>query len=117
MEDEEAYTRWLRLLERTAALSRHDMAEAERVRYMERIIQHYVPNISFDIYSLRKMAEELTHKHRPSGSTETPSMQLEGEDLEDLAIDDEDFTIKALPDNTTRMLLPRLDDALLVRPI
>ncbi|OOF98842.1 hypothetical protein ASPCADRAFT_504404 [Aspergillus carbonarius ITEM 5010] len=90
------------LLERTAALSRHDMAEAERVRYMERIIQHYVPNISFDIYSLRKMAEELTHKHRPSGSTETPSMQLEGEDLEDLAIDDEDFTIKALPDNTTQ---------------
>ena len=82
------------------------MLESERVRYMERILQHYVPNISFDIHSLRKMAEELKHKHRPSGMEGgPPSMQLDGEELEDLAIDDEDFTIKALPDNTTRMIL------------
>lgn len=72
---------------------------------MERILQHYVPNISFDIHSLRKMAEDLKHKHRPSGlEAGPPSMQLEGDELEDLAIDDEDFTIKALPDNTTRMV-------------
>lgn len=82
------------------------MLESERVRYMERILQHYVPNISFDIHSLRKMAEELKHKHRPAGMEGgPPSMQLDGEELEDLAIDDEDFTIKALPDNTTRMTL------------
>ncbi|KAL2814340.1 hypothetical protein BJX63DRAFT_420900 [Aspergillus granulosus] len=90
------------LLERTAARSRHDMLESERVRCMERILQHYVPNISFDIQSLRKTAEELKSKHRGSDSEGGPSIMLESEDLEDLAIDDEDFTIKALTDNTTQ---------------
>jgi hypothetical protein len=71
---------------------------------MERILQHYVPNISFDIQSLRKTAEELKSKHRGSDSEGGPSLLLDSEDLEDLAIEDEDFTIKALPDNTTRML-------------
>ncbi|KAL4922479.1 fungal-specific transcription factor domain-containing protein [Aspergillus aurantiobrunneus] len=90
------------LLERTAARSRHDMLESERIRYMERILQHYVPNISFDIQSLRKTAEELTSKHRGSDSEGGPSILLDNEDLEELAIEDEDFTIKALPDNTTQ---------------
>ncbi|KAL5342781.1 fungal-specific transcription factor domain-containing protein [Aspergillus crustosus] len=90
------------LLERTAARSRHDMLEAERVRCMERILQHYVPSISLDIQSLRKTADELKSKHRGSDSEGGPSLLLDSEDLEDLAIEDEDFTIKALPDNTTQ---------------
>lgn len=72
---------------------------------MERILQHYVPNISLDIQSLRKTAEELKSKHRTSDSEGGPSVVLESEELDDLAIDDEDFTIKALPDNTMRMLI------------
>ncbi|KAI9369069.1 hypothetical protein BJX61DRAFT_536738 [Aspergillus egyptiacus] len=90
------------LLERAAARSGHDMLESERIRCMERILQHYVPNISLDIQSLRKTAEELKSKHRGSDSEGGPSLTLESEELEDLAIDDEDFTIKALPDNTTQ---------------
>ncbi|EAL88730.1 hypothetical protein KXW98_009021 [Aspergillus fumigatus] len=89
------------LLERTAGLSRHDIAEGERTRLMERILEYYVPNISFDIPSLRKTVEELKSKHRGSES-DVPSTRVEGEDLEDLAIEDEDFMIKALPDNTTQ---------------
>lgn len=92
-----------RTLDRTAGLSRHNLAEAERIRYMERILQHYVPTLSLDIQSLRKAAEELKDKHRSSDSDAGPSIRLDNEDFEDLAIDDEDFTIKALPDNTTRM--------------
>lgn len=90
-----------RLLERAASLSRHDIQEAERVRYMERILSYYVPNITFDIQSLRQAAEELKSKHRDSES-DVLSMKADANDLEDLAIDEEDFTIKALPDNTTR---------------
>ncbi|KAL2818764.1 hypothetical protein BDW59DRAFT_175008 [Aspergillus cavernicola] len=90
------------LLDQTAARGWHGMLESERIRCMERILQHYVPNISFDIQSLRKTAEELTSKHRGSDSEGGPSITLDTEDLEDLAIDDEDFTIKALPDNTTQ---------------
>lgn len=79
------------------------MAEAERVRLMERILEYYLPNTSFDIQSLRKAAEDLKNKHRGSDS-DGPSTKVDVDELEDLAIDDEDFTIKALPDNTTRML-------------
>ncbi|OJJ45362.1 hypothetical protein ASPZODRAFT_17578 [Penicilliopsis zonata CBS 506.65] len=89
------------LLDRAASLGRNEIAEAERAQYMERILAHYVPNLSFDIDSLRKAAEELQNQHRNSGS-DGPSTQLDIDDLEELAIEDEDFTIKALPDNTTQ---------------
>ena len=91
----------IRLLDRAASLSRHDIQEAERVRYMERILSYYVPNITFDIQSLRQAAEELKSKHRDSES-DILSMKADVNEMEDLAIDEEDFTIKALPDNTTR---------------
>jgi hypothetical protein len=91
-----------------SGLTRYNLAEAERIRYMERILHHFVPNLSFDIQSLRKTADELKQKHRSSDSDAGPSIRLENEDFEDLAIDDEDFTIKALPDNTTRTSLSSL---------
>lgn len=71
------------------------------MRYMEKILAHYMPNISFDIQSLKEVAENLQLQHRGS-DTDGPPTQVELDELEDLAIDDEDFTIKALPDNTTR---------------
>ncbi|KAJ9212789.1 transcriptional regulator family: Fungal Specific TF [Paecilomyces variotii] len=90
-----------RSLELTASLSRDDVTEAQRVRYMEEILAHYVPNISFDIQSLKRFAEDLQLQHRGSDK-DGPATQVELDELEDLAIDDEDFTIKALPDNTTQ---------------
>lgn len=76
------------------------MVETERVRLLERILAHYIPTITFDIQSLRQAADDLQRKHRESES-ETHSIRGENE-LEDLAIDDVDFMINALPDNTTR---------------
>lgn len=93
----------IRLLDRAAALNRNEIAEAERVRLMEQLLSHYVPNITFDIQSLRQAAEELKSKHRESES-DVFSAKEDPNELEDLAIDDEHFTIKAMPDNTTRML-------------
>lgn len=90
-----------RLLDRAASHSRHEIAEAERVHYMERILSYYVPGITFDIQSLRQVAEDLKSKHRDSES-DVVSTKMDANELEDLAIDEEDFTIKALPDNTTR---------------
>ena len=88
-------------MDRAASLSRHEIQEAERVRYMERLLSYYIPDIKFDIQSLRQAAEELKSKHRDSES-DAVSTKVDTNDLEDLAIDEEDFTIKALPDNTTR---------------
>lgn len=68
---------------------------------MERILSYYAPNLTFDMHSLRQAAEELKSKHRDSES-DAQSTKVDADELEDLAIDEEDFTIKALPDNTTR---------------
>lgn len=66
---------------------------------MEQILAHYVPNISFDIKSLRKMARDLQRSHRDQSESEGPPTQG---DVDDLDIDEEDFSIRAYPDNTTR---------------
>jgi hypothetical protein len=90
-----------RLLDRAASVSHHEIVEAERVRYMERILSYYAPNLTFDIQSLRQAAEDLKSKHRESES-DALSTKVDANELEDLAIDEEDFTIKALPNNTAR---------------
>lgn len=97
-----------RLLDRAAAQNRNEIAEVERVRLMERLLSHYMPNTTFDIQSLRQAAEELKSKHRDSES-DAISAREDPNEMEDLAIDDEHFTIKAMPDNTTRMLSWRYD--------
>lgn len=89
------------MLERAASLSRHEIAEAERVRCMEHLLSYYAPNITFDVQSLRQAVEELKSKHRDSES-DVVSTKADPNEMDDLAIDEEDFTIKALPDNTTR---------------
>ncbi|KAJ5219493.1 uncharacterized protein N7498_001592, partial [Penicillium cinerascens] len=99
--DEKGRASSVSLLERAASINRHEIAEAERVHYMERILSFYVPNITFDIQSLRKAAEDLKSKRRDSES-DAGSTRMDANELEDLAIDEEDFTIKALPGNTTR---------------
>lgn len=68
---------------------------------MERLLSYYMPNIKFDVQSLRQAVDELETKHRDSES-DTASTRVDANEVEDLAIDEEDFTIKALPDNTTR---------------
>ncbi|KAJ5173271.1 hypothetical protein N7492_005864 [Penicillium capsulatum] len=89
------------LLDRAASINRHEIAETERVRYMERILSYYAPDLTFDIHSLRQAAEDLKSKHRGAES-DTQSPKVDANELEDLAIDEEGFTIKALPDNTTQ---------------
>ncbi|KAJ5287355.1 hypothetical protein N7478_003041 [Penicillium angulare] len=89
------------LLDRAASHSQHEIAEAERVRYMERILSYYAPGLSFDIQSLRQTAEDLQTKHRDFES-DAHSTKVDANELEDLALDEEDFVIKALPDNTTQ---------------
>lgn len=60
--------------------------------------------MSFDVPSLRKVADNLQRQHRGQSASDGPSTQAEADDLEDLAIDEEDFSIRAFPDNTTRKL-------------
>lgn len=69
---------------------------------MERILAHYMPNMTFDIPSLRKVVENLQRDRREQSESEGPPTQVEADDSDDLAIDEEVFSIRAFPDNTTR---------------
>jgi hypothetical protein len=69
---------------------------------MEQILAHYVPNVSFDVRSLRKVAHDLQKSYRDQSESEGPPTQVDVDDLDDFAIDEEDFSIRAYPDNTTR---------------
>ena len=71
---------------------------------MEQILSYYAPNLSFDVPSLRKAAMELKNNDEQPRDYDlnAPDTRVDIDELEDLAIDDEDFTIQALPDNTTR---------------
>ena len=60
---------------------------------MERILEYY--KLPLDVQSLRKTADDLAQQNRDD-------THVDPADLDDLDIDDEDFTIRALPDNTTR---------------
>jgi hypothetical protein len=82
-----------------------DVVEVERIRCMENILSHYIPNISFDVQSLQKIEGDLERKRRDSGG-DGPPTEIGLDELEDLAIDDEDFSIRELPDNTARMCFP-----------
>lgn len=68
---------------------------------MEKIIQHYAGNISMDMESLRVLAEsvdkapEAIRNHRPAPLIDSP-----GSDY--LGVDDENFTVQPLDNNTTR---------------
>lgn len=75
---------------------------------METLLRNYDPDISLETENLKTMAEALTTKENggPSEMVETsPSVtnnQDQTNDVEDLTLD-EDFTVKPLPHNTTRM--------------
>ncbi|KAJ5899420.1 hypothetical protein N7495_004164 [Penicillium taxi] len=90
------------LLEQAASAKQHEIAEGERVRYMERLLSYYVPNITFDIQSLRQAAEELKSKHRDSESDVYSTTKIDANELDDLAIDEEDFIINPLPNNSAQ---------------
>jgi hypothetical protein len=89
-------------LEQIGSFSRNDIAEAERVHYLEKIVTHYAPHLALDVISLRDAARNLPVKHQDSDS-EGAATQEELDNLGGLALDDEDFTIQTGPNNTTRM--------------
>lgn len=72
-----------------------DTTESEETRCMKTILSHYVPNMSFDIETLRDMARNLS---KPNTFSE-PARPAEVE----VAHGQEDFTIRTLPNKTTRM--------------
>lgn len=61
---------------------------------MERIISHFLGDVSLDATNLQRIADKLSDRNN----------LLAQEESEDLAIGEESFTVKTLSSNTARML-------------
>lgn len=66
---------------------------------MEDIIRHIIGNIPSDTENLRKIMESLQEADRRSPKS-TNDVNID--DSEELSIADQEFTVKALSNNTTR---------------
>lgn len=68
---------------------------------MEKIITHYAGNISFDSETLKAMAESVDkNPDAPRSHRQNQVVASPGSDY--LGVDDENFTVQPLDNNTTR---------------
>lgn len=82
-------------------MSQDDSDLRQRVRYMERLLRHYVGDISLDLENLRGLADAVTKE--PSAQRERSGSQ--GSDYVG-TIEEESFTVQPLGNNTTREFYP-----------
>lgn len=82
-------------------MSQDDSDLRQRVRYMERLLRHYVGDISLDLENLRGLAEAVTKE--PSAQRERSGSQ-ESDYVG--TIEEESFTVQPLGNNTTREFSP-----------
>lgn len=74
-------------------------ADDERTKYLERIATHFLGDVSLTTASLRGIIEKI-HTKQPLGDAH--GAQFDINDLEDLTLEDEKFTVKTLSHNTAR---------------
>lgn len=88
----------------------------ERTKCLERLVQHLLGDVPMDLNNLRRMAEKASQ--RTGTGSEASSARAGTEDLDDLTLEDENFTVKTLSQSTAReffhlyhLSLVRPDDA------
>jgi hypothetical protein len=71
--------------------------------YMEKIITHYAGNIAFDTETLKAMAESVDKNVDMTGAIRpNPVVVASPPGSDYLGVDDENFTVQPLDNNTTR---------------
>ncbi|PSR82414.1 fungal-specific transcription factor domain-domain-containing protein, partial [Coniella lustricola] len=79
----------------TATTARHE----ERTRCLERLVQHLLGDVPTDLNNLRRMVDKAGQ--RAGSKSDAGSVKGGAEDLDDLTLEDENFTVKALSQSTT----------------
>lgn len=79
-----------------AVTARHE----ERTKCLERLVQHLLGDVPMDLNNLRRMVDKAGQ--RAGSKSDAGSVKGGVEDLNDLTLEDENFTVKALSQSTTR---------------
>lgn len=77
-----------------------DSRSEERVRCLESLVQHLLGNVPMDLSNLRRMSDKV--RQRPAPASEVGDERPEPEYLDDLALEDENFTVKTLSQSIAR---------------
>lgn len=77
----------------------------ERAKCLETLVQHLLGDVPMDLNNLRRMAEKAGQRTGGPGSEAGASVRAGTEDLDDLTLEDENFTVKTLSQSTARKLL------------
>lgn len=84
-----------------AAAAAADSARSEeRTKCLERLVQHLLGDVPMDLNNLRRMAEKASQRTGPG--SDASSARAGTEDLDDLTLEDENFTVKTLSQSTAR---------------
>lgn len=85
------------------AISAADSARSEeRTKCLERLVHHLLGDVPMDLNNLRRMAEKASQRTWPGPGSDASSARAGTEDLDDLTLEDENFTVKTLSQSTAR---------------
>lgn len=72
----------------------------ERTKCLEQLVHHLLGDVPMDLNNLRRMAEKAGQ--RSGTGSEDAGARAGTEDLDDLTLEDENFTVKTLSQSTAR---------------
>lgn len=82
-------------------LEYRNLTSDEKTRYLERIARHFLGNITFDVSNLRNISEKIQQNENDQWP---PMIEESGRNKEGgPEINEDNFTVKTLSDNTARM--------------
>lgn len=77
-----------------------DSRSEERVKCLESLVQHLLGNVPMDLSNLRRMSDKV--RHRAGSASDVGDDRPEPEYLDDLTLEDENFTVKTLSQSIAR---------------
>lgn len=90
---------------REASLAVAETARSEeRTKCLERLVQHLLGDVPLDLNNLRRMADKAGRR----SESDNASAITGTDELDDLTLEDENFTVKTLSQSTAREPVPRL---------
>lgn len=81
-----------------------DTRSEERVKCLESLVQHLLGNVPMDLSNLRRMSDKVRQRAAPA--SDVGEERPEPEYLDDLTLEDENFTVKTLSQSIARTSQP-----------
>ena len=84
----------------TSSCVQDEQHDEERIQCLEKLVSHLLGDVPMDINSLRRISERINSSQRAG---------MEADELDEVTLEHENFTVKTLSQSTARMLSSWLD--------